>query len=300
MENKFEHNEPEAQNWKKYLPPVNPHKADQQPQQQNVSQDALCAWVCEQLSYLLDNDGSVRPEQAAGIHGHLALCRHCAQEWEELQNVVSLVENLPPMPLPRDFSELVMQRIMQQNAPLASHALTPQPVAETGERVQAVAAIRVKTASMQMEEHDTTARKAQKTSATTQTQDLQLQQVQTQQTQTRSQLLQRMSAGTVFSGLMAYFLSTAWGRQMLGAMGTNVNIVSTWLGQTADVLRSVPIVTWIFGLIFSALAQVDAMLSHTYHAMGTMAAVGLGMDVAVCAFAYMYLNARRRSAQMRL
>ena len=106
MENRFEHNEPESQNWKKYLPPVTPPTAGQQAEQQKVSQDALCAWVCEQLSYLLDNDGSVRPEQAAGIHGHLALCRHCAEVWEEMQNVVALVENLPPVALPLRFFRL--------------------------------------------------------------------------------------------------------------------------------------------------------------------------------------------------
>ena len=288
MENKFEHNEPEQQNWKKYLQPVNPPQTVQQPQQQNVSQDALCAWVCEQLSYLLDNDGSVRPEQAAGIHGHLALCRHCAQEWEEMQNVVALVENLPPVALPRDFSRLVMQRIEKQNAPFAQRSASPQPIGKTDAHTQAVASIRVKVAADQTVEQKTLTLHTQETLSTTQT----------QQTQTRSQLMQRVSAGSVLSGLLAYFLSTAWGRQMLGAMGANVNIVSAWLGQTADVLRSVPVVTWIFGLIFSALAQANAMLSHTYHAMGTMAAVGLGMDVAVCAFAYMYLNNRRRSIQI--
>lgn len=291
MENKFEHNEPEPQSWKKYLPPVNPPQTGQQPQQ-HISQDTLCAWVCEQLSYLLDNDGSVRPEQAAGIHGHLALCRHCAQEWEEMQNVVALVENLPPVALPRDFSGLVMQRIEQQNAPFAQRALLPQSVAETDGRVQAVASSRVKVTPAQAGEQKTLVSHAQETVFTTQTHQLQ-----TQQTQSRSQLLQRMSAGSVFSGLIAYFLSTAWARQMLG---TTIPTASAWLGQTADVLRSVPVVTWIFGLIFSALAQVDAMLSHTYQAMGTMAAVGLGMDVVVCGFAYMYLNARRRNAQMRL
>ena len=288
MENKFEHNEPEPQNWKKYLQSVNPPQPVQQPQQQNVSQDALCAWVCEQLSYLLDNDGSVRPEQAAGIHGHLALCRHCAQEWEEMQNVVALVENLPPVALPRDFSGLVMQRIELQNAPFAQHAVSPQTTGKTDAHTQAVASIRVKVAAEQTVEQKTLALHTQEALSTTQT----------QQTQTRSQLMQRVSAGSVFSGLLAYCLSTAWGRQMLGAMGANVTIVSAWLGQTTDVLRSVPVVTWIFGLIFSALAQANAMLSHTYHAMGAMAAIGLGMDVAVCAFAYMYLNNRRRSIQI--
>ena len=179
MENKFEHNEPEQQNWKKYLQPVNP--PIQQPQQ-NVSQDALCAWVCEQLSYLLDNDGSVRPEQAAGIHGHLALCRHCAQEWEEMQNVVALVENLPPVALPRDFSGLVMQRIEQQNAPFAQHIVSPQTIGKTDAHTQAVASIRVKVAANQTLEQQTLTLHTRETLSTT-------------HTQTRSQLMQRVSAG---------------------------------------------------------------------------------------------------------
>ncbi len=289
MENRFEHNEPEEHTWKKYLPPnnspLNAPETNQQQQQQKVSQDALCAWVCEQLSYLLDNDGSVRPEQAAGIHGHLALCRHCAQEWEDMQNVVGLVESLPPVELPRDFSGLIMQRIELQNAPLVPHTLTPQPIAENYALAQAVTTARTKVTPAQATEQKTLTQTAQQTLSTTQTQ------------QSRSQLVQRMSAGSALSGILAYFLSTAWGRQMLGA---NVTTASAWLGQAADVLRSVPVVTWIFGLIFSALAQVNTMLNSTYHAMGTAAAVGFGMDVAICAFAYMYLSARRRNAQMQL
>ena len=36
------------------------------------------------------------------------------------------------------------------------------------------------------------------------------------------------------------------------------------------------------GLIFSALAQLNAMLSQTYHVMGAAAAAGFAIDVAVC------------------
>ena len=126
MENRFEHT-PEEQGWKTPLPPrpvaPNGNRPDilsnRTPGQQNAVQNGFARAVARQsvrlglrkLSDLLDNDGSVRPEQAAGIYAHLAICRHCAQEFDEMQRVVALVENLPPAELPRDFSGLIMQRI---------------------------------------------------------------------------------------------------------------------------------------------------------------------------------------------
>jgi hypothetical protein len=303
MENKFEHT-PEEQGWKAPLPPrpavpngnAPGHALTGQnsPVQNGFAQgqlrDNLCAWVCEKLSDLLDNDGSVRPEQAAGIYAHLAICRHCAQEFDEMQRVVALVENLPPAELPRDFSGLIMQRIENPHMPLSKHSLTPQAVADTlavvvvtnGQR-QNAAQSRSATASMQTIEQKTTVLQAQ-----------QIQNVQTQQNQ--SELLRRMTAGGILSAVLAYFVSTAWGRQLLSG---NVNAATAWFAQVADTLRGVPVLTWMVGLIFSALAQLNAMLSQTYHVMGAAAAAGFAIDVAVCVVAYSFLTARRRDAQMR-
>jgi len=306
MENKFEHT-PEEQGWKAPLPPrpavpngnAPGHALNDPTGQNNTVQngfaqgqlrDNLCAWVCEKLSDLLDNDGSVRPEQAAGIYAHLAICRHCAQEFDEMQRVVALVENLPPADLPRDFSGLIMQRIENPHIALSRHSMTPQAVADTSAVVvvtngqtQNRAQSRSTTASMQTAEQKTTVLQAQ-----------QIQSVQTQQNQ--SELLRRMTAGGILSAVLAYFVSTAWGRQLLSG---NVNAATAWFAQVADTLRGVPVLTWMVGLIFSALAQLNAMLSQTYHVMGAAAAAGFAIDVAVCVIAYSFLTARRRDAQMR-
>ena len=137
MENRFEQM-PEEQGWKAPLPP-RPTYTDNAPSvsgtqsapeaghtlyngysvhavPQDTLRDNLCFWVREKLSDMLDNDGTVRPEQAAGIYAHLAICRACSQEYEEMQQLVSLVESLPPAELPCDYSLLIMQRIEIQNS----------------------------------------------------------------------------------------------------------------------------------------------------------------------------------------
>ena len=311
MENRFEHT-PEEQGWKAPLPPrhaapngntpahafndqasqVGQNNAAQNGFAQGQLRDNLCAWVCEKLSDLLDNDGSVRPEQAAGIYAHLAICRHCAQEFDEMQRVVALVENLPPADLPRDFSGLIMQRIENPHQPLARHSLPPQSVTDTA-AVASVARGQTQNAAG-TQARNVTAATQNTEQATTLLQTQQSQNVRTQQNQ--SELLQRMTAGGILSSVLAYFVSTAWGRQMLG---NNVAIATTWFAQVADTLRGVPVLTWMVGLIFSALAQLNAMLSQTYHVMGAAAAAGFAIDVAVCVVAYSVLTARRRDAQMR-
>lgn len=289
MENRFE-NSPEEQSWKAPLPP----RIDTTLRQANVSdqdllRDNLCAWVREKLSDLLDNDGSVRPEQATGIYAHLTICRPCAQEFEELKHVVALVEDLPPAELPCDFSGLIMQRIENPHAPLQKRALAPQAVAEMTSAVVAAApslhdiAVKHKTASAQTIEQQVTALHNQQT-----------QQSHTHTTQSKT--LGRMTAGGMLSSVLAYFLATPWVRQVLGS---NVIISTAWFGQIADLLRSVPVLTWMVGLIFSAMAQLNVMLGQTYHVMGTAAVAGLALDAAVCVIAYGFFTARRREAQMR-
>src|SRR5438067_387098 len=101
MENRFEHTPPEEQQgWGAYATP--PPYPDQQnsyhselPQGMN-----LCARVRDMLPSLLENDGEIRPEMAAALYGHLAVCPGCAREFEEMQRVVAVLEALPPAEMP--------------------------------------------------------------------------------------------------------------------------------------------------------------------------------------------------------
>lgn len=323
MENRFEQS-PEEQGWKSSTPDAygwkNPPPAPAVPpalsghtgdvgqnaehnMAQQATRDQLCAWVCEKLSDMLDNDGSVRPEQAAGIYAHLAICRHCAGQWDEMQRVVSLVEKMPLAELPRDFSATIMRRIANPHASLTHGALTPQMFNDA-------------TASSVVAAHNISsgADAVQSKLKITSTQPLErkntlLHRLRGQQTQselksetkqagvlTQSELLRRMTVGGACSSALAYLLSTTWMRQMLNV---NVTTAGAWFGQCADVLRGVPLLTWVAGLIFSAFAQMNVMLGETVHVMSTAIMMGLALDVVICVVAYGFLTARRREAQLR-
>jgi hypothetical protein len=126
MENRSEHSPPEQQTWnKKYFTPQAPGRPAQT---EVVSQDAvivpdatantaLCARVREQLQSLLENDGSVRPETAAALYGHVAVCADCARELDAMQRVIHMLEAMPLADLPADYSRLIMRRIQTGQAP---------------------------------------------------------------------------------------------------------------------------------------------------------------------------------------
>ncbi len=90
---------------------------------------------------------------------------------------------------------------------------------------------------------------------------------------------------------MAYFVSSGWGRQMLGE-----NIVSAraFLDQIGAALSRIPILGRLALLVFTALAQVGDLLGDTYRTVGDMAVRGLAMDIGVCIAAYYFLVVRRQ------
>lgn len=124
MESRSEHSPPE-QGWNaKYYTPEPPGK---QANTEAATQDhsaspgtisPLCLRVREGLDELLDNNGSVRPEAASALYGHVAVCPGCAREFEAMQRVVNMLEAMPLAELPADYSRLVMRRIQTGQAPL--------------------------------------------------------------------------------------------------------------------------------------------------------------------------------------
>lgn len=345
MENRFEQN-PEEQVWRAPLPPRPASPSQSSPQTgapnaygtvngatahgttangtyvagqpaQDLLRGNLCAWVCEKLSDLLDNDGSVRPEQAAGIYAHLAICRACAHEFEEMQQVVSLVEHLPPAELPCDFSVLIMHRIEHPNAPALQRTLHVAPNLSVSSAVvmTSPAHDRHKSASVPSQTAANTAanvvsgvssgridgRLEQKSVVKTEQQVVQTETLhQTHKTEvqlSQAEKLGRITAGGILSSGLGYLISSAWGRQMLNGI---YSPVSAWFGQFAILFRDAPGLTWVLTLIFSALAELGGLLGHTYQTLAPAVATGITLDVLICVFAYSVLSARRREAQMRL
>jgi len=113
--------------------------------------------------------------------------------------------------------------------------------------------------------------------------------------QTGMNLWQRWVMAAVLSMAALFCLTTAWGRQMLGA---NVETSKVWLGQVGDMLKNVPLLGWLANIVFAALSGVSEILEATFRALGSLAARGLAVDVALFAAACFFLAARRQRSQL--
>ncbi len=134
MESRSEHSQPEQQAWNTtyFTPQPQGGSAHTEAATQDAglgstasTNVALCLSVREQLQSLLENDGSVRPEAATALYGHLAVCSDCAREFEAMQRVVHMLEALPMAALPADYSRLVMHRIQTGYNPEMKPATVP-------------------------------------------------------------------------------------------------------------------------------------------------------------------------------
>jgi hypothetical protein len=270
MENRFQHPTAEEQGWGAYATPP----------KYGSRQAGLCADVCRMLPDLLENDGSVRPEMASAISAHVAVCPDCSREYEQMQRVIARIEALPPAEMPMDFSGPIMRQIQVQvettrgakiparqvqhspvNAPVEKKVVAIRPVVGTG----TITAAQLRSG----QQSDTI-------------------------TQTRAQAWQRVTLGAILSGLLAFFLNNAWGRQMLGV---NLANATGWLEQIGESMSRLPLVGGIVGLVVSALAQTSGLLSETYHSLGSLAARGLALDIAMGVLAYYYVLNRRQREQ---
>ena len=271
MENRFEHTPPEEQQgWGKYAtPPPLPGQLNSQ-RSQNPPQVSLCVKVQEMLPHLLEHDGEIRPEMASHIYGHLTTCANCAQEFDAMHRVVSLLETLPPVEMPMDFSGIIMQQIYAE-APVSHKLAAPSRLADAV------------TTSV-----ETTQAVAQQTEQTTVSVEQQA------VTHIGIQLWERLTITGIFAAMISFLLSTKWGQNMLGS---NLEVASSWTEQVCNELRRIPILTWVVTGVFSVLSQAGNLLQQTYRNLGPIAARGLMIDVALVAAAYYYLVVRRQRGQ---
>jgi hypothetical protein len=236
------------------------------------------------LPDLLENDGSVRPEMATAIYAHLAVCPGCSHEYDQMQRVIARIEAMPPAEMPMDFSGVIMRRIQEQaetvhrGRAVTRQETTPSPQSKSGARATVTV---TRSAGSQT---------GVQTTVTRMTSGMQSHTVM----QTGTQFWQRLSLAAMLSGILAFFLNSAWGRQMLGV---NVGNAAGWMEQIAESVSRVPILGWMAGLIFSALAQASGMLSEAYHTLGALVVRGLVIDIAMGVLAYYYVLTRRQREQ---
>ncbi len=76
--------------------------------------------VRSRLPDLLEDDGSVMPDEAVALHGHMAVCSSCKREFRQMQQVVASIESLPLLDLPIDLAAKVHDDIV-------ARSLKPRP-----------------------------------------------------------------------------------------------------------------------------------------------------------------------------
>lgn len=281
MENRYEQNPEERQEWGAYAtpPPTFRLNAEKLETQQN-SPATLCARVQEMLPSLVENDGAIRPEMAAALFAHLAVCPSCAKEFEEMQRTVAVLNTLPEMALPMDFSGVIMQRIEREMPGLytkqdASFAYTTiqEIVTETQQTETQKTQTRHDFATVSQLQHTT---------------------VETNITQSSLNLWQRVVALGAFFATLLLFLSSGWGRATLGA---NLVTAREWLRQITQATEDIPLLGWVTGQAFAVLSQSLHILEETYRTLGASAMKGLFVDMVVATTVYMVLNGRKSQAR---
>lgn len=295
MENRFDHIPPEEkQGWGAYAtpPPI--------PGQQSTSGQTgklpilpndltVCDRVRDNLPLLLENaDGEISADTVRALYGHLSVCESCSRDFDEHQRIVSWLDAMPPVEMPMDFTGVIHRRIQVQ-------AMTPQTeaVVSNGSNASVQASRAFGTPVGSQAASTATISKRTLTSNATAVSTLMKTRITTarQLTHVEHGLGQRLTAGSITAAIMAFFVSSAWGREMLGE---NITAVRAWLDQVGATLGRIPILGQLALLVFTALAQVGDLLGDTYRTVGDMAVRGLAMDIGVCMAAYYFLVVRRQ------
>ncbi len=304
MENRFDHNQQEEQGWGNYATPPGLPGRRVGFTAPSSSEMGLCLQVREMLPHLLENDGVIRPEMARQVYAHLSVCPGCTAEFDEMQRVIQLMDKLPPAEMPRDFSLLIMQRILSPDGPIpqrpplrAGINLSDAPAEISAVRTENPETRATRAALGQPVFTEALSRVKVNSSLSTVhrvgTQNV-TQNVVIQASRTTLSTLQRLTAASVLTAVMAFMLTTAWGRN---ALGSDLDAVHGWMQQIGDALSKVPLFGRMTAYLFAAMNQMSDSVSETYRTLGANAAKGLTLDIALCACACFFLAARRQRGQ---
>lgn len=309
MENRFDHNQPEEQGWGGYVtPPGAPGRNSYTPGAFPL-ETALCQRVREMLPHLLEKDGEIRPEMTRQVYGHLSVCAGCAGEFDEMQRVILLMEKLPPAEMPQDFSQIIMQRILSPDGPIPQrpplrvplNLADPQNPMAAVVRTADVSARPTRPALGQPQFNDalTPVKVTPSLAATQRVTTQNVTQNATHNVQVQSQgsiftTFQRLTVASVLTAVMAFLMTTAWGRN---ALSSDMDALQTWMQQMGDALNRVPLFGRLTAYLFAAMTQMSDSVSETYRTLGATAAKGLTIDIALCACACFFLAARKQRSR---
>ncbi len=288
MENRFEHTPPEEeQGWGAYAtpPPVSGINKAQNASQRipGMPHDlSMCSRFAEHLPAMLENaDGEMSADILRALYGHMSVCDSCSDLFDEQQRITALLDSMPQVELPMDFTGVVQRRI-ELNAVSSQPQAVVTPV--IGGRAfgssipQGAEAIHKRNITMNA-------------AAVSGLKKTQSSSVLTQSVTSQQSLMQRLMTGSVVAAIMAFFVSSSWGKEMLGQ---NLTAVRAWLDQMGQALGKIPLFGRLALVVFTALAEMGDLLGSTYRTVGDMAVRGLAMDIGVCIAGYYFLVVRKQ------
>jgi hypothetical protein len=191
---------------------------------------------------------------------------------------------MPPVQMPMDFTGAIQRRIqLQAISPQGEAVVSPAAARAFGKPITAIQNTAA-TPVIAKRTLTTSAAVISTLKKTTTSTSLNL-------THIENGLMRRFATGGITASVMAYFVSSSWGREMLGE---NITAIRAWLDQIGAALGRIPIFGRLALLLFTALAQIGDLLGDTYRTVGGMAVRGLAMDIGVCMAAYYFLVVRRQ------
>lgn len=281
MENRFEHNNPEEQGWGAYATPPSYSGYQNKQQQGSASQLDLCDRVRELLPALIENDGDIRPEMATAIYGHITICIRCSADYEEMKRVVTLLNLQLPVELPLDFSGIIMQRITLEIGPhRKGESVNPTQAASPIVSGESAAHSAVPRVNSDVTAGSTTFARSQSYSAT------------------RERVLQKEGTAAnktvtsaVLVGLLAFFLTSSWGRAM---MSVDIKSANALLAQIAESLQRIPILGALVALVLHTLIGAGNLIESAFFDEGSESALQLALKIGLCVLLFNYARKRHQ------
>ena len=256
----------------------------------------MCERVRESLPFLLENaDGEMSQDTARALLGHLSICTECSQEFDEQQRVAAYLSAVPAVELPMDFTGIIQRKIQVQSVTAIGGSEAVVTSSATGRPFVIPIALEQNSVvrNANSTATPTTLQAAVRPTTSTLASTLKKSNITSSRNilKIEGSALQRLTSGSITAAIMAFFVSSAWGHEMLGE---NIVAVRSWLEQISTAIGRVPLLGRLMLVVFAALGQMGDLLGETYRNVGEVAVRGLAMDIGVCIAAYYFLVTRKQ------
>lgn len=215
------------------------------PFQEELQAGELCLQVQRYLPEIVENDGTLSPEQAIVLNAHLAICSYCSTEFARMRQVILYLEQLPMLEPPEDFSDTVLKQLPK----------SPPPVPPVARTLQGAAIPEENKPFLESKAFFQEAKRVSGISSR-----------------------MRLILGAVFVGIILFLLMSPWGRSVLGA---NVDVSCSALNRIAFTLSKIPFFGWLVSRVVFALAQCMETLVQIWQAGGSPVVAGALFDIAL-------------------